>query len=451
MKIDTKMSCVALVAAAMLVCAARSSAYAQQTTPPPSESVQAPAQAVPPDKAADKKKDDQVDDQKPPEKPRQVDRVRIRMDGHEEPVTGGWAAASGDGFHPLVGYIVSGSGISAGLNYQRLQLGGSPIGFNIAGEVSYLGFQLYRLQVGHLANRDTTESLASVDADVAMLFNDFTVKRRGMAAYADMRYINYPAAVFVGAGSNAPGTKQLNYVWFGALLDGVVQYQFTPTFGVSGRVGLLAPGLWNRSEEAGEVGAQPAIAPVLLGVPHFATAGGAAVLDARDKPSDPHRGAFLGTAVWRFNELGGGTYDFLRMTVDGRWYHTLFSPRGVLAARALASVEQPDHGAVVPFYLQQTLGGNATLRGFAPYRFRGRALGAFSAEYRFLVNRYVDVGPFVDGGSVVRSFVRLEFGKPEWSGGIRAGVRLRNSVMVNLGWGHCREGDRFFIGAGTLF
>jgi hypothetical protein len=451
MKNDVGMSCAALVAAAVIIGAIPAGVHAQQTPPPPAQSAQPPAVIAPPDKAADKKQDDQGDDQNPPKKERRVGRVRIRMDGHEEPVTGSFTDLSRGGFHPLVGYIVSGSGISAGLGYQRLRLGRSPIGFNIAGEASYLGFQLYRLQVGYLANRDTTEGLASVDADVAALFNDFTVKRHGMAAYADMRYINYPANVFVGTGSNAPGTRQVNYVWFGALLDGVVQYQFTPTFGVSGRVGLLAPGLWNKSAEAGEPGAQPAIAPVLLGVPHFATSGGAAVLDARDKPADPHRGAFLGTAVWRFNELGGGAYDFLRVTVDGRWYIPLFSPRGVLAARALASVEEPDRGAVVPFYLQQTLGGTATLRGFAPYRFRGRALGAFSAEYRFLVNRHFDVGPFVDGGSVVRSFVRLEFGKLEWSGGVRAGVRFKNNVMVNLGWGHCREGDRFFIGAGTLF
>ncbi len=451
MKNDVRTSCAALLAAAVLVCAAPSSAYALQTAAPTPASVQAPAQAIPPDQAADKKKDDQGDGQNPPKKARPVGRVRIRMDGHEEPVTGSFTDLSRDGFHPLVGYIVSGSGVSAGLGYQRLRLGGSPIGFSIAGEASYLGFQLYRLQIGYLGNRDTTEGLASVDADVAALFNDFTVKRRGMAAYADMRYINYPAKVFVGTGSNAPDTRQVNFVWFGALLDGVVQYQFTPTFGVSGRVGLLAPGLWSGSDEASRAGVEPAIAPVLLGVPHFATAGGAAVLDARDKPADPHRGAFLGTAVWRFNEVGGGAYDFLRMTVDGRWYIPLFSPRGVLAARALASVQEPDRGAVVPFYLQQTLGGTATLRGFAPYRFRGRALGAFSAEYRFLVNRHLDIGPFVDGGSVVRSFVRLEFGKLEWSGGIRAGVRFKNSVMVNLGWGHCREGDRFFVGAGTLF
>jgi hypothetical protein len=433
MKNDVRMACAALVAAAVIIGATPAGVRAQQTTAPPAESAQAPSLTAPTDKAADKNKDDQDDEQNPPKKARRVGRVRISMDGHEEPVTGSFTDLSRDGFHPLVGYIVSGSGVSAGLGYQRLQLGGSPIGFSIAGEASYLGFQLYRLQVGYLANRDTTEGLASVDADVAALFNDFTVKRRGMAAYADMRYINYPANVFVGTGPNAPGTRQLNYVWFGALLDGVVQYQFTPTFGVSGRVGLLAPGLWSGSDEASRAGVEPAVAPVLLGVPHFATAGGAAVLDARDKPADPHRGAFL------------------RMTVDGRWYVPLFSPRGVLAARALASVEEPDRGAVVPFYLQQTLGGNATLRGFVPYRFRGRALGAFSAEYRFLVNHHFDIGPFVDGGSVVRSFVRLEFGKLEWSGGIRAGIRFKNSVMVNLGWGHCREGDRFFIGAGTLF
>ena len=85
---DVRISCAALVAAALIVGATPAGVRAQQTTAPPAESAQSPALTAPPDKAADKKKDDQGDDDNRPEKARRVGRLRISMDGHEEPVTG---------------------------------------------------------------------------------------------------------------------------------------------------------------------------------------------------------------------------------------------------------------------------------------------------------------------------------------------------------------------------
>ena len=105
----------------------------------------------------------------------------------------------------------------------------------------------------------------------------------------------------------------------------------------------------------------------------------------------------------------------------------------------------------MPFYLEQTLGGPNTLRGYAVSRFRDRAVVSFSAEYRFLVNGYLDIGPYVDAGTVAHSFTKLDFGDLELSGGIRAGLRYKGRVLFNVGWGFCHEGSRFFIGAGTLF
>jgi outer membrane translocation and assembly module TamA len=139
------------------------------------------------------------------------------------------------------------------------------------------------------------------------------------------------------------------------------------------------------------------------------------------------------------------------VTGDARWYRPVFSPRGILAVRALASDERPDAGARVPYYLQQTLGGSESLRGFSAYRFRARALATGSAEYRFLVSSFLDIGPFVDVGTVAPTFALLSVNNLEWSGGVRAGIRFKGQPLVTVGWGRSREGNRFFIGAATLF
>jgi hypothetical protein len=392
-----------------------------------------------------------TDDKKTKTKDDRLDHLRIRMDGHEQHITNPASGPATRGFFPLVGTVVSGSGVSAGLDYQNLRPGRSPIGFDVSAEVSYLTFQLYTAQVGYLKYRDTTETLRAVDAKVTSLFNDHALKSPGIAAYASARYLRYPAAVFYGVGPGAPVVDRADYLLLGTLVDGVVQYQFTRTFGVAGRVGLLAPDIGGGADEAIRTRFSPGTAPGVASVPRFVTTGFAAALDARDDPSEPHRGSFLGTAIWLFDELGGTDYNFVRVTGDARWYHTLFGPKRVLALRALTSTERPTAGAEVPFYLQQTLGGNEILRGFAPYRFRDRALAAASAEYRWRVSSYLDVGPFLDAGAVASTFGELASGNLEWSAGVRAGIRYKGRVLFNIGWGHSREGDRFYIGAGNVY
>ena len=453
MRPGLRLSLIALIATVASIHAGAPALHAQGAAAQGAAVVQSPPQAPPPSAQPAKTQDPpppQADDQDA-KKQRGIDRVRVRVEGHEGPIRGGTTSLTMDGFYPLVGEIVAVSGLSAGVGYQRLRLGSSRIGIGGAAEVSYRGFQQYRLHVGYIEHRDTTEALQSVDAIVTSIFNDHAVKSPGMAAYADARYIHYPAEVFFGLGPTATEVNRTEYLLLGTIVDGVLQYQFTPSFGVSGRAGLLAPALGRGSRDSVEGRFGLELVPGLVGVPRYLTTGFAGAYDVRDDPGDPHAGYFLGGAIWRFSGLTGGEYDFVRVTGDARWYRQVFSPRGVLAVRALASDERPDTGARVPYYLQQTLGGSESLRGFPAYRFRARALATGSAEYRFQVSSFLDIGPFVDVGTVAPTFALLSVNDLEWSGGVRAGLRFKNAPLVTVGWGRSREGHRFFIGAGTLF
>jgi len=59
-----------------------------------------------------------------------------------------------------------------------------------------------------------------------------------------------------------------------------------------------------------------------------------------------------------------------------------------------------DEGQVIPFFMLPALGGGSTLRGFSSWRFRDRHSLLLSAEWRVLVNRFLDTAVFYDAGKV---------------------------------------------------
>jgi hypothetical protein len=238
------------------------------------------------------------------------------------------------------------------------------------------------------------------------------------------------------------------------LLEGLAQLAQPRLQHIAGRLGLLVPHL-DTGQDPNEIDLRAVYdagsAPGLDASPRFLTAAVAAVVDARDQPSDPHHGFFLGAACWRFQSRQAGAFTFTRLAGDVRWYLTVPTSQGVLAVRALLSTDLLGPGAQVPFYLMQTLGGGETLRGFSESRFRDRTVTAFSAEYRWRVMKYFDAGPFVDVGTVAPSVSDLRASALEVSGGVRFGLRYKDRVIAHIDWGRCHEGQRVMIGASTLF
>jgi outer membrane protein assembly factor BamA len=175
------------------------------------------------------------------------------------------------------------------------------------------------------------------------------------------------------------------------------------------------------------------------------------VFDAREPRANPRSGLFLGAAVWRFDARGTGEFDFTRIIADGRSYLTPLGKRGVLAVRALLSVDMTDADARVPFYLQQTLGGAETLRGFPSYRFRDRTIAAASAEYRWQAIEYVDAGPFIDIGAAGGGPSRLSMRDAFVTYGVRAGIRYGSRALFHFDLGKSREGLAVTAGTGVLF
>jgi hypothetical protein len=147
----------------------------------------------------------------------------------------------------------------------------------------------------------------------------------------------------------------------------------------------------------------------------------------------------------------GDRYSFLRWEADLRHYFPFFEDTRAIAVRAWASSARPDDAdGEVPFYLQPTIGGARTLRGYRSFRYRDRSALLVQAEYRWRINDLVTGALFYDTGTVARTLGDLGRFERNYGVSLRAGVDLGAVFRMDLAFGG-REGTRFLIRFDDVF
>ena len=88
----------------------------------------------------------------------------------------------------------------------------------------------------------------------------------------------------------------------------------------------------------------------------------------------------------------------------------------------------------IPFFMLPALGGGSSLRGFASWRFRDVNSLLLQAEWRVLVNRFLDLGLFYDAGRVARNRSDLTDGplKSDYGFGFRFHGPLATPLRIEL-------------------
>jgi hypothetical protein len=152
-----------------------------------------------------------------------------------------------------------------------------------------------------------------------------------------------------------------------------------------------------------------------------------------------------------------GHYSFQRFQVDGTHvFHPTGRGEDILTIRDRLSLSNTNGSSVVPFYLQETLGGtdidgNTTLRGFADFRFRAPDLALIQVEYDQRVWGPLGLLGFYDVGQVAVKASDLRFAHMRQSFGfglsVWAGNRAVFKVYIGLGSG---EGEHTYIGIPAL-
>jgi outer membrane protein assembly factor BamA len=153
----------------------------------------------------------------------------------------------------------------------------------------------------------------------------------------------------------------------------------------------------------------PAGTPGIDRQTNFWRGGGLLEYDWRDRASSPTSGGKYSAQYVRYLDNNLGRYSFLRLDLDAAQYIPLFNYTRVITLHGASSLTTNSSGQRVPFYLQPTLGGPDTLRGFRYDRFYGDNSVLVNAEYRWFCSPILEMAVFGDAGKVFNRWEQWNF------------------------------------------
>src|SRR5262249_42942898 len=91
-------------------------------------------------------------------------------------------------------------------------------------------------------------------------------------------------------------------------------------------------------------------------------------------------------------------------------------------------------GQQIPFFMLPSAGGGSSLRGYSSWRFRDQNSLVMQAEYRIMINRYLDLAFFYDTGKVAARTKDIDFTdlKDDYGFGVRLPGRFSTPLRVEL-------------------
>src|SRR5918993_526550 len=121
--------------------------------------------------------------------------------------------------------------------------------------------------------------------------------------------------------------------------------------------------------------------------------------DWRPAAGYARRGGYYGATMRSFMDQDG-PFSFRQVEYEAIQHIPLLRDAWVLSLRGRVQTTYVEEGEEVPFYMLPALGSGSTLRGYTSWRFRDRNSLLLSAEWRILVNSFLDTAIFYDAGKV---------------------------------------------------
>jgi hypothetical protein len=263
---------------------------------------------------------------------------------------------------------------------------------------------------------------------------------------------NFPQEDFFGLGPQSAREDRSNFSLRDSVLRataGARRGRLVGGAAVSYLDAVATPGTDKRMPSADDVFA-PAEMPGFNERPAFVVFEPFVEYQNTDHPLNPWAGGRYRVSFSRYSDRELERFSFNRWNADVRQYIPFFHATRTIALRLSLASTDPGDGNDVPFYLQPTLGGAYSLRGFPTFRFRDRSAALVQAEYRWRVNEFVTGALFYDTGAVGRGLGDLGDFERDFGFGLRvgsrAGVVLRTDLVFGSG-----EGTRLLIRFDNVF
>jgi hypothetical protein len=225
------------------------------------------------------------------------------------------------------------------------------------------------------------------------------------------------------------------------------------------RLWLLRGGLelakWSQEAGAGavpsvETAYTPSTLPGLGAQPTYVHTQGTVGLDWRTSPGYSRRGGFYGVTVHDYSDRDQA-FGFSQVDYEVVQHIPILREAWTVSLHGVASTAFDKGDQQIPFFMLPSLGGGSTLRGFTSWRFRDRNSLLLQAEWRIMVNRYLDTAVFYDAGKVTASKADLDLDglQHDYGFGVRFHGPLATALRVEIAKGS--EGTALIFAVGPAF
>ena len=156
-------------------------------------------------------------------------------------------------------------------------------------------------------------------------------------------------------------------------------------------------------------------------------------IDWRTSPGYSRRGGFYSATLHQYNDRDDN-YGFQMVQYEAVQHVPILREAWVLSFRGRVQSSIDKVGQETPFFLLPSLGGGSTLRGYSSRRFHDRNTLLLQAEWRIMINRYLDMAFFYDTGKVAptRSELDLHGLKDDFGIGFRFHGPFSTPLRVEL-------------------
>ena len=247
---------------------------------------------------------------------------------------------------------------------------------------------------------------------------------------AQYRWQDFTQVKYFGEGPDTAESELSRFRLQSHNLVGYATVRPRQWLGIGGRIGWV----------------EPSISESVFGAPEqptFVHSEASITADTRDFPGHATQGSVARAAVSHFSDRDLDAFSFTRYEAEAAHFQPFADRRVVLALRGWLVTSDTAEGHSVPFYLQPSLGGPKSLRGYSDYRFHDRNMLLFTAETRIALMRHVDAAVFVDAGNVGPRVADLDLGKRSYGAGVRLHSRRETFARFDVARGE--EGWRFLF------
>jgi hypothetical protein len=188
----------------------------------------------------------------------------------------------------------------------------------------------------------------------------------------------------------------------------------------------------------------PATLPGLGAKINYLHTQGTVGLDSRTASDYTRRGAFVGATLHDYKDQDD-EFGFQMAEYEGIAHLPILRETWVLSFRGRVQTAIEKDGQAIPFFMLPSVGGGSSLRGFSSWRYRDMNSLLVQAEWRIMVNRYLDLGFFYDAGKVAARTSDLDFDrlKDNYGLGLRFHGPFATPLRVELA--RSRESNLSFI------